>query len=290
MNAPKPAWLKVRTAAGDGYAAVRSGIRSAALHTVCEEARCPNRPDCWGRGTATFLLLGDVCTRGCAFCSVRRGAPARPVDAGEPERVARCAAELGLDHVVLTSVTRDDLPDGGASVFARAIAAIRAALPGARVETLVPDYRGAALAVVLGAGPDVLAHNIEVVRRLTPLVRHGACGYDRSLSTLREAKGLSPRVATKSSLLLGLGEEPTEVEEAMRDLRETGVDVLVIGQYLRPAPSNAAVARYVPPTEFESLRALGESMGFAAVVAEPLARTSFRAAEAYGASRPAHVG
>jgi lipoic acid synthetase len=276
---PKPAWLKVRRPGGGAWRDVRRALGAGRLHTVCEEARCPNRAECWGAGTATFLLLGDTCTRGCAFCAVRRGTPAA-VDPREPERIARCAADLGLRYVVLTSVTRDDLDDGGADAFARAIAAVRALPAGPRVEVLVPDYAGGALRTVVDARPDVLAHNVEVVSRLTPGARHPACSYARSLATLAEARRLAPDMMLKSSLLLGLGEGRDEVLEAMRDLRGAGVDALVLGQYLQPTPRNAAVVRYLAPEEFAELRERAREAGFATVVAEPLARTSYRAAEA----------
>lgn len=283
MEDRKPAWLKVRPPGHGAFAAVRRALDGGRLHTVCEEARCPNRGECWGAGTATLLVLGDTCTRGCRFCSVRRGVPG-PVDEAEPERVAECARSLGLRHVVITGVTRDDLPDGGASVFARSIRAVHD-LPGApRVEVLIPDYRGAPLAAVLAARPDVLAHNVEVVRRLTPDVRHPRCDYDRSLGTLAESKRIAPDVPTKSSILLGLGETRDEVVATLRDLRGAGADLVVLGQYLRPTRENVEVARYVPPAEFDSLRAEALAIGFAEAVAAPLARTSYRAAEAFARS------
>jgi lipoic acid synthetase len=275
----KPEWLKVRRPGHGSWGSVRRALGAGGLHTVCDEAKCPNRAECWGAGTATLLLLGDVCTRGCAFCSVRNGTPG-PLDSQEPARAARCAGELQLSYVVLTSVTRDDLLDGGADVFVRTIAAMRALPRRPRVEVLIPDYTGAPLAAVVAAGPDVLAHNLEVVRRLSPEVRHRRSSFDRSLATLAEARRLAPGLTTKSSLLLGLGETRDEVLGAMRELRAAAVDVLVLGQYLRPTRRNAAVARWVTPAEFDELRARGLELGFAEVVAAPLARTSYHAREA----------
>ncbi|MBI5499240.1 MAG: lipoyl synthase [Deltaproteobacteria bacterium] len=284
MEARKPEWLKVRRPGDGSWGAVRRALGDGGLHTVCEEARCPNRAECWGAGTATLLLLGDVCTRGCAFCSVARGTPAPP-DPDEAARAARCVERLGLDYVVLTSVSRDDLPDGGASVFVRAIAALRSLPRHPDVEVLVPDYLGEPLAAVIGAGPDVLAHNVETVRRLTPLVRHWRCGYDRSLATLAEARRVAPGLRTKSSVLLGLGETPDEVRQTMRDLRGAGVGVVVLGQYLRPTRESAPVARWVAPGEFEALRCEGLALGFDAVVAAPLARSSYHARDAARGAR-----
>jgi lipoic acid synthetase len=284
VSVPKPAWLKVRRPGDGSWGTVRRALATGGLHTVCEEARCPNRAECWGAGTATLLLLGDVCTRGCRFCSVARGVP-RPPEPDEPERTARCAEALALDYVVLTSVTRDDLPDGGAASFAAAIAAVRALPRRPRVEVLIPDLQGSALASVVAARPDVLAHNLEVVRRLTPQVRHPRCDYDRSLGVLAEARGLDARLSLKSSLLLGLGETPDEVFEALDDLRRVGVDTVVLGQYLRPTAANVPVARYLRPEEFAELRARALERGFGEVVAAPLARTSYHAREAEAARR-----
>jgi lipoyl synthase len=281
VEARKPEWLKVRRPGAGAWGAVRRALGERGLHTVCEEARCPNRAECWGAGTATLLLLGDVCTRGCAFCSVARGAPLPP-DSDEPARVARLADELQLDYVVLTSVTRDDLPDGGAAHFVRTLEAVRALPRHPRVEVLIPDYAGASLAAVVEARPDVLAHNLEVVRRLGPVVRHPRCGHERSLATLAEARRLAPALTTKSSLLLGLGETRDEVLGALRDLRGAGVDVLVLGQYLRPTARNVEVARWVEPAEFDGLRSEALAAGFRTVVAAPLARTSYRARAAAG--------
>jgi len=261
---------------------IRTVLRENRLSTVCEEARCPNLPACWGQGTATFMILGEICTRACRFCAVKHGKPSPP-DPEEPERLASAAKALGLRYVVLTSVDRDDLPDGGASHFASCIRALKKAAPNLRVEALIPDFSGQreALEEVVEAGPDVVGHNLETVRRLTPRVRDRRAGYELSLFVLRTLKELSPKIFTKSSLLLGLGETEEEVEEALRDLREAGVDIVVLGQYLRPTPRELSVARYVPPEEFEAWRMRALKLGFRAVLSGPLVRTSFRASEVY---------
>jgi lipoic acid synthetase len=261
---------------------IRTVLRENRLSTVCEEARCPNLPTCWGQGTATFMILGEICTRACRFCAVKHGKPSPP-DPEEPERLASAAKALGLRYVVLTSVDRDDLPDGGASHFASCIRALKKAAPNLRVEALIPDFSGQreALEKVVEAGPDVVGHNLETVRRLTSWVRDRRAGYELSLFVLRTLKELSPKIFTKSSLLLGLGETEEEVEEALRDLREAGVDIVVLGQYLRPTSRELPVARYVPPEEFEAWRKRALSLGFRAVLSGPLVRTSFRASEVY---------
>ena len=278
----KPNWLRVEVAPSPALGRIRTVLRENRLATVCEEARCPNLPTCWGKGTATFMVLGEICTRACRFCAVNHGKPLPP-DPQEPERLASAAKNLGLRYVVLTSVDRDDLPDGGASHFAFCIRALKEAVPEIRVEALIPDFSGdkRALAKVVEAGPDVVGHNLETVRRLTPLVRDRRAGYELSLRVLRTLKELSPRIFTKSSLLLGLGETEEEVEAALRDLREAGVDIVVLGQYLRPTSRELPVARYVPPEEFEAWRRRALEMGFRAVLSGPLVRTSFRAAEVY---------
>lgn len=286
MDERKPDWLKVTVSAVAEPVAHRMDhvLSMFGVHTVCRSARCPNLPTCWGQGTATFMILGDVCTRGCRFCAVAHGQPEAP-DPGEPDRLARAVAELGLRYVILTSVDRDDLPDGGAGHYAAAIRAVRDALPQAIVEALIPDFGGdcRALRAVVAARPHVVGHNLETVRRLAPLVRDRRAGYDLSLSVLRTLKELAPGVRTKSSLLLGLGERDDEVEAALTDLRAVGVDMVVLGQYLRPTPRQLPVARYVSPEGFRRWEALARARGLPAVVAEPLARTSFRAAEAYAA-------
>ncbi|AEA12507.1 lipoyl synthase [Thermoproteus uzoniensis 768-20] len=277
-----PPWLA--TTAGDygSISRIRQALNRYGLYTVCEGARCPNIFRCWGEGTATFMILGEVCTRSCRFCSVRTGDPRGLVDMGEAERLAKAVKELGLRYVVVTSVARDDLPDGGASAFAEAVRLLKGA--GALVEVLVPDFGGSAEAVaaVVRSGPDVFAHNIETVRRLTPSVRDRRAGYDRSLAVLRAAKEFGAPL-TKSGLMLGLGETFEEVVEALDDLRRADVDIVTIGQYIRPtgSPRHIKPARYVTPEEFEKLGDVARAMGFKAVASGPLVRSSYMAAELY---------
>lgn len=275
----QPAWLWRRASPGMEAAVARMErlLADLGLHTVCQEARCPNLAECFGRGTATFLILGPVCTRGCRFCSVAHGPPA-PVDPAEPDRVAEAAARLGLAHVVITSVTRDDLPDGGAGQFAATIQAVRRRLPDATVEVLIPDLAGscAALTTVLTAGPDVLNHNLETVPRLYPLVRPGA-DYHRSLGVLTWAKSQAPQMITKSGLMLGLGERAMEVLRVLYDLRQARCDVLTLGQYLQPTARQLPVARYISPPEFAGYQEQAEALGFRAVAAGPLVRSSHQA-------------
>lgn len=252
-------------------------VTALGLSTVCESARCPNRGECFSVRTATFLILGEVCTRGCAFCAVAHGRPAPPAE-DEPERLARAVAELGLDHVVVTSVTRDDLPTGGADHFARVVAALRRNCSGVKVELLVPDFAGSdeALTTLVAARPDVLAHNLETVPRLYPKVRQGA-DYERSLGLLRRAKELDRRLPTKSGLMLGLGETAEEVEAALTDLAGVRCDLLTLGQYLAPSPFHAPVERYVEPEEFSSWREKAKELGFRSVAAAALVRSSYKA-------------
>lgn len=283
MNPAAPPWLltEVRRARrGEGRERIGETERVVAAHrlsTVCESARCPNRGECFSVRTATFLVLGEVCTRGCAFCAVAHGRPAPP-EQDEPERLARAVAELGLDHVVVTSVTRDDLADGGADHFSRVVAALRAGCPGVRVELLVPDFAGSddALATVVAAHPDVLAHNVETVPRLYPQVRQGA-SYERSLRLLRRAKALDADIPTKSGVMLGLGETREEVEGVLGDLAGAGCDLLTLGQYLAPSPLHAPVERYVELEEFAQWRVKALRMGFRSVAAAPLVRSSYKA-------------
>lgn len=272
----KPEWLKVRFPTQREYFAVAALLREHGLNTICRSAQCPNRTECWSQKTATFLLLGDVCTRNCAFCAVAKGTPA-PLSPDEPAQVAAAAAALGLRYVVLTSVTRDDLPDGGAAHFAEAVRALRERIPGVRVEALVPDFGGRAepLAVVLHSGPDVLNHNIETVEAFYPRIGRQAGYYRRSLDVLGRAKAAG--ATTKSGLMIGLGETPDEIRAALRDLRAAGCDLLTLGQYLRPSPAHAPVARYCPPGEFESWRDEALALGFRGAEAAPLARSSFHA-------------
>ncbi len=273
--ARKPAWLRIRPPP-EGYHRTREVLRAHSLETVCASARCPNVGECWGAGEATFMVLGRVCTRGCRFCAVEKGVPEAP-DPTEPERLARGVEALSLRYVVITSVTRDDLPDGGAWHIAECIRAVKRT--GAEVEALVPDFQGAkqALRKVLEAGPKVLAHNVEVVERLQRELRDHRAGYDSSLQLLRDAKALDPGICTKASLMLGLGENKEEVVQAMADLRAAGVDIVTLGQYLRPGPWQKEVVRYWSPEEFRELGEEGQRMGLM-VSAGPLVRSSYRAA------------
>ena len=276
----KPDWLKVSIPGGERYRRVHGAVRRMGLHTVCQEAHCPNVGECWDHGTATFLVLGDTCTRGCRFCAVSRGDPAGVVDADEPARVAEAAAQMELDYVVVTSVTRDDLDDGGATVFAETVAAVKALDPPPLVELLIPDLIGADLELVLDARPDVLAHNVEVVERLTEVMRHARFAYRRSLAVLEQAS-VRGEAITKSSIMVGLGESDEDVLSAMRDLRGVGVRILVLGQYLRPTRGHAEVVEYVHPERFDDWAEQGRALGFEFVAAGPLVRTSYRAAEAF---------
>jgi len=277
----KPEWLRVRPPGGESYTRLKGLLRTLDLHTVCEEAHCPNVWECWGGGTATIMLMGDLCTRGCRFCAVKSGNPRGLLDVDEPRKVADALADLGLTYVVLTSVDRDDLADGGASHFARTIREIKARNPEVLVEALIPDFQGdlEAVRTVVEAGPDVLDHNLETVRRLQGVARDRRANYEQSLAVLRGAKAMRPSLFTKSSLMLGLGETREEILEAMRDLRANGVDLLTLGQYLRPSEWHLSVQEYVSPEAFDGLRAAGEELGFAYVAAGPLVRSSYRAGE-----------
>ena len=265
------------------YYDVRRLIHGAGLHTICEEARCPNIAECWGRGTATFQILGDTCTRACRYCYVHSGKPDGPPDPLEPLRLAQTAARMSLHHVVVTSVDRDDLPDRGAAHYAATIRAIRRKLPDADVEILTPDFLGVeedSLATVLAARPDVFGHNIETVRRLHPHMRGAKASYEKALWLLRRVKEIAEyRVLTKSGVIVGLGETNEEVVETMCDLREHGVDVVTIGQYLQPSPKHASIDRWVHPDEFRWFREQGEALGFGSVFSGPLVRSSYRADE-----------
>ncbi len=278
---PRPPWLKVRLPGLGQYYDVRKQLGRLGVHTVCEEARCPNAAECWGGGTATFMILGDVCTRHCRFCAVTSGHPSGPPADDEPARVAEAAVGLGLRYVVITSVDRDDLPDGGAAHFAATVAAVKARLPGALVELLTPDFGGdqAALSVVAGSGAEVIGHNLETVRELTPTVRDRRSSYQLSLDVLARLRALSPRLITKSSLLLGLGESDEAILETLRDLRSARVDWVTLGQYLRPTRKHSPVRRFVPPEAFAALAAQARELGFPLVTAGPLVRSSYRAAE-----------
>ena len=277
----KPAWLRQRLPSGPEYEAVRRVVTDHGLNTVCREAACPNQFACYGEGTATFMILGERCTRNCRFCAVEHG-PEAPPDPGEPERVAAAVARLGLRYAVITSVTRDDLADGGAGLFAATIRAIRRHNPTGRIEVLIPDLLGDsdALATILEAGPEVLNHNLETVPSLYPLVRPGAV-YLRSLSLLRRARQRAPGIPTKSGLMLGLGEERGELEQVWADLLAAGCTILTMGQYLQPSRAHLPVKRFVPPEEFAELGELALKMGFAGVASGPFVRSSFRAEELY---------
>ncbi len=282
---PKPAWLKVPLPGGEGYARLKALARELDLHTVCEEARCPNIGECWKgeHATMTLMVLGDECTRRCRFCAVRTVERAAPPDPAEPENVGRAVAAMALAYVVITSVDRDDLPDGGAAHFARCVREIRRQAPRTVVETLIPDYQGSDLETLMASRPDVLAHNVEVVPRLQRRIRDPRCSFDRSLETLRGARRLVPDAFTKSSLMLGLGETQEEVLESLCLLRAAGVDFLTLGQYLRPTARHAPVREYAAPERFEALRVEGLAMGFQYVAAGPLVRSSYRAGEFFAA-------
>jgi len=283
----KPSWIRVKAPGSAGHAETSRILRARGLHTVCEEAGCPNIGECWAKRHATFMIMGDTCTRACAFCNVRTGLP-RMLDPAEPGNVAAAVRELGLEHVVITSVDRDDLADGGAAHFARVIAAVRAEAPGVTIEVLTPDFlrKGGALETVVSARPDVFNHNLETVPRLYLAIRPGA-RYFHSLRLLQRAKELDPSVFTKSGIMVGLGEAREEVMQVMDDLRSAGVDFLTIGQYLRPSPHHAEVKRFVPPDEFDALRSIATAKGFALVAASPLTRSSYHAAEDFARLRQA---
>jgi len=282
MNPPsKPDWVRAKAPSGPTYARLKELVRQYSLHTVCEEAHCPNVGECWGSGTATFMIMGEVCTRACRFCNVKSGRPNGVLDPEEPTNVARAAQELGLKYVVVTSVDRDDLQDGGASHFARTIKAIRKLAPDTCVEALIPDFGGGftEIQTVVEAGPDVIGHNLETTERLTPLVRDPRASYRKSLKVLKQVKELDQRILTKSSLMLGLGEQEEDVLQTLRDLREVDTDFLTLGQYLRPSPRNLPVMRYITPDEFRHYRDVGDRLGFKYVASGPLVRSSYRAGE-----------
>ena len=278
QRGPRPEWLRVRLPSGPTWARLRKLLRTRELHTVCEEARCPNLAECWGEGTATFMILGDICTRACRFCAVTTGRPIG-LDEEEPERVADAVEAMDLRHAVITSVNRDDLDDGGARIFAETIRAVRRRMPETTVETLIPDFKGdlGALRTVLDARPEILNHNVETVPRLYKRVRPGA-RYRWSLALLEEAKRVRPEALTKTGIMLGLGETAAELDALMDDLAAIRVDILTAGQYLRPTPAHLPVERYVPPAEFDALAARGRARGLRHVEAGPLVRSSYHAA------------
>lgn len=276
----RPEWLKAPAPAGDNFSQMKDLVERLRLNTVCSSAACPNMGECWNHRTATFMILGNFCTRRCGFCAVQKGAPLE-VDHDEPRRVAEACETLGLRYAVVTSVNRDDQPDGGAGIFAATIRAIRARIPGCRVEVLIPDFQGdeEALRTVMDASPDVLNHNIETVPRLYRQVRMGA-RYERSLELLSRARKINPEIPTKSGIMVGLGESDEEVIETLRDMRGHGVEIATIGQYLRPMPMNLPVLRYVTPEEFAGFKRAGLAMGFKHVESGPLVRSSYHAHEA----------
>ena len=285
VRGPKPEWLKTRMRTGPNYAELKGIMRGLDLHTVCEEAGCPNIWECWEEREATFLILGDRCTRRCGFCDVMTAKPLE-VDEREPQRIAEAVQEMGLRFVVLTGVARDDLPDGGARIWAACIRAVREAVPGCGIEVLPSDFKGGErdIATVIDAEPEVFAHNLETVRRLHPRIRP-AFGYDRSLEVLRIAKRLRDGQVTKSNLILGMGERPGEVTESLRDLADAGSDIVTIGQYLQPSQFHLPVDRWVTPEEFEEHKQTGESMGISHVEAGPLVRSSYHAGKQFQRAR-----
>jgi lipoyl synthase len=278
----KPPWLRAKLASGAGFESVKENVREHRLSTVCEEAKCPNIGECWNAGTATIMLMGAVCTRACRFCAVDTGNPHGWLDREEPENVARSVELMGLKYVVLTSVNRDDLADGGAAHYAAAVRAIKRRNPGTAVEALTPDFQGVMgdVHTVLDSGLDVFAQNVETVRRLTHPVRDPRAGYEQTIAVLRAAKVHRPEVLTKTSLMLGLGESDEEIRDTMKDLRAAAVDLLTLGQYLRPTPNHLAVERFVAPHEFDRYRAWALALGFLECVSGPLVRSSYRAEQA----------
>jgi lipoyl synthase len=283
---PRPPWLRVKFFGGENYQDLKRIMRTLDLHTVCESARCPNLGECWNHRTATFMILGNICTRACGFCAVPSGRPIAPPEEDEPQRVAEAAQKMGLRYAVVTSVNRDDQPDGGAGIFARTIAEIRKRVPGCKVEVLIPDFRGNwdALETVVCARPEVLNHNMETVPRLYRRVRKGAV-YERSLELLRRVKQMAPAMPTKTGIMLGLGEDRKETLSAMRDIVAQGVDILTVGQYLQPTREHLPVTRFVHPDEFAEYKRLGEEMGFKHVESGPLVRSSYHAFEQEEAAR-----
>ena len=281
MARGKPDWLKVRAPGGERYTRIKARARELKLHTVCEEARCPNVGECWGGGTATFMVMGGICTRGCRFCAVNTSRNGMPLDPDEPRNVAAGIAELELDYVVVTSVDRDDLPDQGSGHFAACITEIRKAAPKTLVEVLIPDFCGRTdlLRTVFEARPNVIAHNIECVRRVTDKVRDPRAGYDQSLKVLADLKMMSPDQLTKSSIMVGVGETEEEVIATMGDLRAVGCDFLTLGQYLQPTGKHLAVAEFITPQTFARYQEIGEQLGFAYVASGPLVRSSYKAGE-----------
>ena len=284
--ARKPSWLKVKAPGGQSYLKIQSMMRELGLHTVCEEARCPNIGECWEHKAATFMILGDVCTRNCTYCAVSHGTP-KAFDPAEPTKLAEAVARMGLEHVVITSVDRDDLPNGGAEAFAGCITEIKARLPNTSVEVLIPDFKGSeqALRLVMEAKPDILNHNLETAERLYRLARPGG-RYDRALRVLANARAMDATALTKSGIILGMGEEWDEVITCLRDLRRSDVNIVTLGQYLRPSDGHLPVVRYYTPDEFAELREIGLKMGFSHVESSPLTRSSYHAWDQAKSARP----
>jgi lipoyl synthase len=278
----KPVWLRVKAPSGENYTKVKQSLRSLDLHTVCEEARCPNISECWGTGTATIMIMGNICSRGCRFCAVNSGKPAL-LDTNEPERVANAIKEWGLRYVVITSVCRDDLKDGGAEHVAKTIKAIKVLCPKIIVESLIPDFRGNedSIKKVIESKPAVISHNMETVNRLTPRVRDARASYEQSLLVLKKIKNIDSTIYTKSSIMLGLGENEQEIIQTIKNLRSVGVNMLTMGQYLQPNPKYLPVVEYITPEKFNWLRKIAEQMGFVYVASGPLVRSSYRAGEFY---------
>lgn len=278
----KPEWIKTRIPSGENYIRVKQTLRRQQLHTVCEEAKCPNISECWGVGTATIMIMGDVCTRGCRFCAVGSGRP-EFLDAEEPQRVAKAIKEWGLNYVVITAVCRDDLEDGGAGHMADTILEVKRLSTKTIVEPLIPDYGGDKKSVmkITRARPEVISHNIETVRRLTPAVRDARASYEQSLSVLKSIKEMDPNIVTKSSVMLGLGERREEVLQALKDLRSAGVDIVTMGQYLQPTIKHLPVTEYVLPEKFDEYKKDAERMGFLYVVSGPFVRSSYKASEPF---------
>lgn len=281
MRAPKPSWLKVKAPSGENYTRIKDLLGELKLATVCQEAKCPNMGECWSGGTATFMLMGEVCTRGCRFCHVKTGNPKGAIDPFEPEKVAYSISQMNLNYVVITSVDRDDLEDQGSSHFARTVATIKKLQPDLIVEILTPDFRGnkALIEQLADSAPDVFAQNIETVRRLTPSVRDPRAGYDQTMSVLKIVKDYKPKMYTKSSLMLGLGETDEEIMETLHDLRAVNCDVITFGQYLQPTERHLKVIEYVTPEKFKYWQDVAEGMGFLYVASGPLVRSSYRAGE-----------
>ena len=277
----KPEWLKARLPSGKKYHQIKNLVHSMGLSTVCEEARCPNMGECWSGGTATLMLMGDMCTRGCRFCHVKTGNPKGRLDEREPEKVAQTVSLLNLSYIVLTSVDRDDLPDEGSGHFAKTISFVKEKIPSLMVEVLTPDFKGQhdLIDKVLSAEPDVFAHNVETVERLTPLVRDPRAGYDQSLKVLARAKEYNSSVYTKSSLMLGLGEREDEILKTLKDLRAVGCDIITFGQYLRPSRRHLPVQDYIRPEKFKDWKVVAENLGFLYSASGPLIRSSYRAGE-----------